>query len=127
MTRRTRQRTALLARLLAVWLVLFLGCQGMALAAGLSVPTVNTGKAMAGMSNCHQAAKAVTGSEKSCHTDCSHIEKAFDNSGTVAVWAVTPQPTWVAATPATRIVTQFPPHDPIVDPPPTLRLHRFLE
>ena len=112
-------------------MMLFMACQGMAQASTLnpllSANTVQT--AMPDMPGCHQAeaAKLMQG----CHTDCQHLDKALDTGNAAVVWFVATT-SWPALNlPADNgniiPVAALPFHDPVVDPPPTLRFHRFLE
>lgn len=112
-------------------MLLFIACQGMAQASTLnpliSTHTVQT--TMPDMPGCHQAeaAKPMQG----CHTDCQHLDKALDTSTPTAVWFVAttswPAVNNLADNRNVISVVALPFHDPVVDPPPTLRFHRFLE
>ena len=123
----TRRLTSLAMSLVVT---LLLACQGMAMAGTLSAGNVHKSAMMPTMPGCHlmkSMAKSPAGG-----SDCQHIVKAFDGGGTAGlVWAYTP-----AAIPSLASHTEsiagihssaLPAHDPVVDPPPTLRLHRFLE
>lgn len=114
---------------------LFLACQGMAMAG-----TVNNSSAA------NDATSAKIGNMPGCHlmkgmshdaasnppgdNDCQHIVKAFDGGNTAGlVWAYTPAilPSLTTQTSTYILTSTLPSHDPVVDPPPTLRFHRFLE
>jgi hypothetical protein len=110
-------------------MLLFLTCQGMATAGTIRSGSVHPGVSMPAMPGCHlmqSMAKSPAGD-----SDCQHLVKAFDNGSTGLVWAHTPAalPAWASpAKTSTGIpASALPEHDPVVDPPPTLRLHRFLE
>ncbi len=119
--------------LMSVVLLLLLGCQGMAMA---SVPNAGskTGSArMENMPSCHLMELA-SKAPQATDGDCQHFVKAFNTSAATVLLLWVPLPTalpsWArTADDALRIapIAYFPPHDPVVDPPPTLRLHRFLE
>lgn len=113
-------------------MLLFMACQGMAQASTLnqlaSSNTVHV--AMADMPGCHQAEKAAQPMQ-GCHTDCQHLDKALDTGNATVAW-IAGTTSWPALNhlvgngntiPAVSLAF----HDPVVDPPPTLRFHRFLE
>lgn len=110
--------------------MLLLACQGMAMASTPGTDSVHKSTVMAAMPGCHMMQSMTKSSAGD--SDCQHIVKAFDNSGTAGlVWAYAPAvlPSWTthAETTAGIPTSALPAHDPVVDPPPTLRLHRFLE
>ena len=112
-------------------ILLFMACQGMAQASTLkllaSSNTVRT--TMTDMPGCHQAEAAQP--LKGCHTDCQHLDKALDTGNATVVWFVAaaswPALNNLADNRSAIPVAALPVHDPVVDPPPTLRYHRFLE
>lgn len=114
-------------------MLLFLACQGMAQASALDVPSAKTQLAahttMAGMPGCHQAESAQP--MQGCHTDCQHLDKALDTGNAAVVWFVAttswPALNHLAGNSSTIPAVTLAFHDPVVDPPPTLRFHRFLE
>ncbi|HSC76481.1 MAG TPA: hypothetical protein VLB90_09635 [Pseudomonadales bacterium] len=112
-------------------MLLFMACQGMAQASTLNqLASVNTvHAAMPDMPGCHQADAAKPVQE--CHTDCQHLDKAVDTGSATVVWflATTSWPALNNFTDNRNIISvaTWPFHDPVVDPPPTLRFHRFLE
>lgn len=132
---RTRNLTSLVMSLVVT---LFLACQGMAMAGTVEIsniakPGTHHTAAMPGcplMTAMAQADAANTNILQG-DSDCQHVIKAFDGGSTTGlVWAYTPivLPSLTLQT-ETRIsipASALPAHDPIVDPPPTLRFHRFL-
>lgn len=111
--------------------MLLLACQGMAMASTPDTGSVHKSTVMAAMPGCHLM-QSMAKTPSASDSDCQHIVKAFDNSGTAGlVWAYAPAglPSWTthAETTAGIPPSALPEHDPVVDPPPTLRLHRFLE
>lgn len=127
MTRSLRQRIALF---LSVIMVTFTVCQGMALAA---VPDSIHAEAasLAGMP-CHEAAPQNSPAALTdCPSDCNAVVKASDSG-----------PQFLSLLPLVFIAFQLPDliqtagpislaslglYDPITDPPPDIRYHRFRE
>ncbi len=123
----TRRLTSLAMSLVVA---LLLACQGMAMASTTSAGSMHKSAEMAAMPGCHMMQSMAKSSAGD--SDCQHIVKAFDGGGTAGlVWAYTPAalPAWAFQTESSTgiPVAALPAHDPVVDPPPTLRLHRFLE
>lgn len=128
MSRPLRQRIALFLSLI---MVTFTVCQGMALAAmpkgGMPVPMQS-----AGMS-CHEAPGVDPAIAKpDCPSDCEHVVKASDSGpqfcplSQVVAFVAYQWPDLSREAGAIQLAA-LPLHDPITDPPPTLRYHRFRE
>ena len=115
---------------------LFLACQGMAMAGAVEISNIATSgthptAAMPGCPLMKAMAQADAANTLQSDSDCQHVIKAFDGGTTNGlVWAYTPI-VLPSLTRQTETCVGIPPsalraHDPIVDPPPTLRFHRFL-
>lgn len=137
MNRLRRQKTRTFTGLvMSLVVTLFLACQGMAMAGAVEISTIaksgtHPTAAMPGCPLMKAIAQADAANTLQGDSDCQHVIKAFDGGSTVGlVWAYTP-----IVLPALTVQTEtrtgipasaLPAHDPIVDPPPTLRFHRFL-
>ncbi|MGB4344745.1 MAG: hypothetical protein WBJ03_14165 [Moraxellaceae bacterium] len=127
MNRLLRQRIALFLSLI---MVTFTACQGMALAA---VPdSMRSDSASMASMSCHEASPQDTGAALTdCPSDCNAVVKASDSG-----------PLFQSLLPLVFIAFQLPDlaqeagpihvallglHDPVTDPPPDIRYHRFRE
>lgn len=127
MSRPLRQRIALFLSLI---MVTFTVCQGMALAA---MPMGDAPDQMqsAGMS-CHEEVGTDPAMAKAdCPNDCEHVVKASDPGpqfcplSQVVAFVASQWPD--LSREAGIQLAALPLHDPITDPPPAIRYHRFRE
>lgn len=128
MSRILRQRIALFLSLI---MVTFTVCQGMALAA-IPGGDARAQSQSAGIS-CHEEQDAGTATVKTdCPSDCEHVVKASDSGPqfhpliqAVAIVSMS-WPDLMNEAGAIQLAS-LPLHDPITDPPPVIRYHRFRE
>lgn len=129
MTRPHRQRLALFLSLI---LAAFVFCQGMAQAmtAAASLPL---SKPMPAAMSCHDGQPTQSGpTGLACPSDCEYVVKASDSgpqlSHLAAITAIVAFILPDVCREAGPIqLASLPLHNPVTDPPPTLRFHRFRE
>lgn len=128
MSRILQQRIALFLSLI---MVTFTVCQGMALAA---IPGGNTqAQSQFADISCHEEQDAgITAVKADCPSDCEHVVKASDSGPQfhplIQVVAIVAMPWPDLSKEAGAIqLASLPFHDPIADPPPVIRYHRFRE